>query len=80
VLTALTQHDALSHHFAHECFFDMSFAFVNGLGSTVEADILIASLLQRFDINVLYLGQVDDNVTINCPTICAIPASLDRWR
>jgi hypothetical protein len=80
VPTALTQRDALGHHFAHECFFDVSFAFVNGLGGTAEAGVLIASLLQRFDIDVLYLGQVDDNVAVDCPTTCAIPASLDRWR
>jgi hypothetical protein len=33
-----------------------------------EAGVLIASSLRRFNIDVLYLGRVDDDVAIDCPT------------
>jgi hypothetical protein len=39
------------HGFANASFV----AFINGLGSIMEAGVLITPSLQRFDINVLYL-------------------------
>ena len=66
------------HGFANASFV----AFVNGLGGITEAGVPITSSLRRFDIDVLYLGKVNDNVAIDVSKCMAYlgPSSLPRLR
>jgi hypothetical protein len=58
-------------------FADSSFTLADGEGGVTQADVPISFSLRRFDIDILYLGEVDDNVAVDRPTPCTITTSLD---
>jgi hypothetical protein len=58
-------------------FADSSFTLVDGQGGVTQAGVPISFSLRRFDVDFLYLGQVDDNVAVDRPAPCTITTSLD---
>jgi len=58
-------------------FADSSFTLADGQGDVTQAGVPISFLLGRFDVDILYPGEVDDDVAVDRPTPCTIPTSLD---